>query len=227
MIATLVLLAALAAPVPSQTFDRFTGRPPTSGSVATADPAVVIHIGLPEQATPGTVFQAAVRLVAVSGTPEPFTVLDLPIQWDPTKLELIGATPLIENLYADWYDDQWLDGFNKTWADGDAYYTLWGQPGNLPSAVPGDGLEVLRITFAVQPDAAPGLTMVICKSGGTWAKPAVYDDEIGGLNIGHCLAGRAMAIVSGEPSCPACDINGDGRVDLADYALLQRAIGGP
>lgn len=192
-------------------------------------------------ARPGERFEVGMYAVSGDGVDQPFTVADLVLQWDPGALRFVRLvnTGPYEWFYWAFEDDSIHDGFNNSFDDGDAWLTLWSRwwHENFAVATP-EGL--LLATFEFQVRGGPGETSVgLLWWGLTFNISAIYNDvSPGGLSI-MSSAGTATinvempAYVDFAPcltspgreaplGCECMDFDGDGDVDLADFAVLQR-----
>jgi len=91
----------------------------------------------------------------------------------------------------------------------------------------GEGVKVVTWLFRVKADAPNGATMISLAPGGGIEHLTVYDAHVGGLDVGYAGDDFRLVIDGAASPCPQCDIDGDGDVDLADYAWFQVAFGGP
>ncbi len=117
--------------------------------------AVDIRFTAPAQVTLNEEFEVTLRINSITGVAEPFSGLSAVIIWDPTVFEFIEYIPDTEFAYpyeflgAGLPDDSSGDGFNDTFADGDAYFQALSQlPPNPPAIAPvGAGLIVAKFRF--------------------------------------------------------------------------------
>jgi hypothetical protein len=97
---------------------------------------------------PGEILEIGLVAFSADQTPASAQTFDVLLQWDPTKLQLLGNE---NNGPYSWQlstfpDDSNADGINDTFLDGDAYYTAWSVPSNLPS-IPMSGLLITTMRF--------------------------------------------------------------------------------
>lgn len=155
------------------------------------------------------------------GADEPFSLIEVVLQWDADVLGLLGVDD--NGPYAWWVsgfvDDSGLDGLNDTFDDGDADYQAWPDFfGDLPIATT-EGLLVTTFEFeALAPAEATDVAMI--EAFGSYAVTAVYDDEYGGWNIVDDIDSESLEI-----TVLAGDLDGDGDVDLADLSALLAVYG--
>ena len=149
-----------------------------------------------------------VGLVARSGTlvSEPFSAMEAIIQWDPTRIALLG----IDNGQ-DGY--AWLSsGFpnndpedlNGSFLDGDALYQALGRfpSSQEPDPFPRASLAGVRVTNFVFRALRPGVAQIDLPTElGTFARTVVLDDLIPGLDIlGNTSPGSVNIVAVPEPA---------------------------
>lgn len=157
-----------------------------------------------------------------------FIAIDCILQWDPTKLKLMGlSTAGSVSLLSSYFPTPAGDytGINEVVPpqDGNAlYYAL--APLGAPVSVPTTGVQIVTFNFRVE-SAFDSATISILDSL-TVLEPAdsvVYDGTVPGLDVTGTLSGAKIT----RPAPCAGDLNGSGGVDGADMALLLNNWGNP
>lgn len=132
---------------------------------------------------------------------EPFSATETILQWDPTRIALLGIDDS-QDGYA------WLSsalpaidagGLNQTFLDGDALYQALGQfsPNPLPVASTG-GLLVTNFVFRA---LRPGPAQISSPTElGAFARTVVLDDLIPGLDILGTTSPGSVNIAIPEPA---------------------------
>lgn len=229
MIATLLTLTLLAAqpvePAQPKPYYALIGKP---HSAIAAEPGKTIAIEFwpaIQEAHRGDTIEIVVSVRSTSGVDELFTVFDFPFMFP--GLTLVSAEPILGSdwMLAEFYNDQWLDGFNND-HETNAYFTLWSYPLRFHGAAT-TGTQMLVLTFKVPLDGPIGGRMVQCQPGGTWAVPAAFDDEIGAYNLATCGSYAMVNVVAGPPSDCQPDMLCNLPLDLETTAMLLRCLEGP
>ena len=165
---------------------------------------------------PGETFQIGLLAVSADQTPASCSSISTILQWDPTKIELLGR---INNGPYTWQlstfpNDSNQDGLNDTWLDGDAYYTAWSVPSNLP-VIPFSGLLVTTFEFrALEAVSQTPLEIPLCT--GDAPTRTVIDFGVFGNQTG--ILSTALIRVSECISAADCD---DGLFCNGSEACLQ------
>ncbi len=132
----------------------------------------------------GDIVRVELRAKSTTGVDEPFTIIEVPVRWNPEHLTLVGVD---DNGPYDWRGWSWfppdggLDGMNETFDDGDADYQAWGMSSEFPVATV-EGLLITTFEFvALAETEATSIEML--REYGWYSVSAVYDDLYGGWNI--------------------------------------------
>lgn len=150
-----------------------------------------------------------------------FIAVDCILDWDPTKLKLMGlstagSVPLLSSYFPSPSVD--YTGINEALVpqDGDALYYALAQLGN-PVTVPTTGVQVVTFNFRVESCFLS--TEVRVLDSLTVIEPAssvVYDGTVPGLDVTGSLGAATIS----QPFPNTGDLNGDGQVNGADLATL-------
>lgn len=151
------------------------------------------------------------------------TSMDVLPNWDPTRLELLGA---LNNGPYTWLmaggtffpSDAGLDGLNNTWTDGNAKFTALAQF-TMPAQATMTGLKVATFRFrALAPTAATNLT--IAPTMGQFSRTVVYGNAFPGQETTGTLGSAQVSVCAAAPSG---DMDGNGIVDGDDIDDFVRA----
>ncbi len=178
-----------------------------------------------------------IDLVAHSsdGKPQPITIIDAILDWDPASLELLGVDD--SNSGAGWFISGFLsdiDHINEgstgppdgvPYNDGDAIYTAWATPGCAGSqdcpAPGGSDLVVTTLRFrALRP--TPATVVQFLPSLGDHGLTRVFGEGKQNYITGDISATATVVIV--QSTCFA-DFDHDGQVGAFDLAVLLGAWG--
>ncbi len=165
-------------------------------------------------------------LYAVSDSDEvqSMSAADVILGWDPAYLQLLGnddtgAVPLLVSGFP--VTDPY--GLNEEVPpqDGDGFYLAYAPLGRPVEATPEGTLLTTFLFDALE--ATEGTVVEILESAGSpVGHTVVYDGEVPGLDVTGTL-GTATVVIR---ECRHGDFDGDGHVDLADFAAFQWCYAG-
>lgn len=163
------------------------------------------------------------RLIATTEAPgqtQAVAVVEVILHWDPAHLGAISAdqTGAQAWLAAGFLPN--LDGINLSLSDGDAVFTALGSTGG-GATVTHEGMLVTTFVF---PTLAPGadLPVVIVEQQGNLTRTHVFAPSPPQTDVLDEFTGASVTVLA----CAAADWDGDGDVDLVDFAGLQRCFTG-
>lgn len=143
-----------------------------------------------------------VELYAVSddATNQSLSAMDVILVWDPSKLQLLGASNA-GNGYS-WLNSGFLypGGLNQTYSDGDAIWTAFAQFGDPAYATP-QGLKVTTFQFRALEITTGTPVSISAARGGS--KTVVYDGQSANKDVTGTLdQGAVVRILADVPVPP-------------------------
>lgn len=149
------------------------------------------------------------------------SAMDVLLQWDPTKLLLLGNVNdgPYSWLQSNFPPDGGLDGLNNTFTDGNAKYTALAQFFTTAQATPA-GLLVTTFQFKALA-ATPGTTVSIPLTLGASSRTAVYGNAFPGEDI---TGTRGTANVAVCAAAANGDMNGSGATNGDDVQPFVAAL---
>jgi hypothetical protein len=168
----------------------------------------------------GTIRVALIAATADAGTMQDVAALDVVLNWDPLVIGLVetdssGAFPWISSGFM-----ANLDGLNDDLDDGDAVLTALASP-SAPAVVSSSGLLVATLEFAaIAPADATPIEIVLQQ--GEHSRTRVLAPSPPQTDVLDSVSGTEVTI----RACGTGDWDGDGEVDLADFAGFQTCYSG-
>ncbi|MFQ5463088.1 MAG: thrombospondin type 3 repeat-containing protein [Phycisphaerae bacterium] len=174
-----------------------------------------------QEATVGEVVAVALYAVSSSTVDQPFSSVTAILQWDASRLELVGH---VDGGALPWDvigfpDDSGLDGLNAPFTgvvplvpdnDGSALFRAYVDPGNASALATSDGSLITTFQFrAIQPGAAP-LSLVTAL--GLFSKTFVTDAAFPGVDVTGTIGPDVQVAIQ------IVDCNGNGISDADDIA---------
>ena len=155
----------------------------------------------------GATLDIALFAVSDSASNQSFSAMDVILTWDPTALELLGATDdgPVAWIISGFLTDESGDGINNTFSDGDAVYTAASLGG--AAATPG-GLHVTTLHFKAL-SGADKTHMVIVATRGERTRTQVFragqvnQDFVGTLGSAAVAVEFAADLVIADQVVPA------------------------
>lgn len=169
-------------------------------------------------ATVGSTVYLTLYAVSDSASNQSIGAMDVIINWDPTKLQLVGFTNA-GNGYS-WFQSGFLlpGGLNASTSDGDAVWTAFAQPTGPAYATP-SGLWVTR--FAFQALTTTSSTPVLIPQSEGSQSSTVYDGVVPNTDVtGSLESGAVVEIVPATYPATAFTI-GPGSVLFGGVFELQ------
>ncbi len=150
------------------------------------------------------------------------SAIDAILQWDPTKLDLLGvdATGGPPLLASGFPDDPFSLNESNPPQDGDGLYVAWANLGSTIAATPAGTLITTFMFFPVA--TTPGTPIDLLEAAGNPpGETIVYDGTVPNLDVTGKLAGAVIEIL---PCCPP-DLDEDCTVGITDLLILLAAWG--
>ncbi|MFQ5494679.1 MAG: hypothetical protein ACE5EX_04800 [Phycisphaerae bacterium] len=151
----------------------------------------------------GDVLQIGLIISSADQTPATASMIDVIMQWDPTKLRLLGK---VDNGPYTWQlstfpNDSGQDGLNNSFDDGNALYRAWSLPTN-PVTIPMSGLLMTTMEFqTLEPVPSTVLEIPLCLG----ATPTVTVIDGGVLGILTGILGSATIQIADCGTSADCD----------------------
>ncbi|MFQ5461500.1 MAG: hypothetical protein ACE5E5_02625 [Phycisphaerae bacterium] len=174
----------------------------------------------PRTVAAGVTFEIGLWATTADGGFQTISAMDVVVSWDAARVQLIGV---INNGPYNWMQsgfppDPALDGLNDTFLDGNAKYTALSAFGSSALAT-GAGLHVTTFQFVAL--AKTDLSHIVIEpTWGSFSVTRVFGADAPNQNVTGLLFSADVSVI------PPADCDGDGDLDLTEYARLQGCFTG-
>ncbi|MFQ5461081.1 MAG: hypothetical protein ACE5E5_00470 [Phycisphaerae bacterium] len=174
----------------------------------------------PRTVAAGVTFEIGLWATTADGGFQTISAMDVIVSWDAARVQLLGV---INDGPYNWLQsgfppDPALDGLNDSFLDGNAKYTALSSFGSSALAT-GAGLHVTTFQFVAltQTDLSH---IVIEPALGNFSVTRVFGADAPNQNVTGLLFSAAVSVI------PPADCDGDGDLDLTEFARLQACFTG-